>query len=237
MQIQKINELEKYLQPKQIITGGHIMAGMRDEEIPTGVVDSFKYACELFKASRRKRIKTDLGILINDIGKVCSQDSCSMIRDTVNKDEFMLPKIFQEILEVGKIPENRVKLYWEKNVRNNASTLFKKILKKNKQGIIEINGNYWLDSKEGDKIILARKHPQNKYGIAACPLIVANFDRILANQGYVSSIHVDYVGDDNFCIPDPTVNTKSKKIVKWIGVNIDNMFVYLDSSGNISFEK
>lgn len=221
-----IDESKKYLQDNCLITGGHFRIFL-DENNPkstinTGTLKSFKYAISLFKIAKKEKIKANIGLLINDMGAPCSDNTCKIEDFVFDKDKFSIPLKYRQILNNENISEKTLIVYWEKHMRNRGK---KEIVKRIREGdplIIKDSRGFYLSDPEGyGRIVLTRKREEDKYGTPACPLIMAGLN-LEQNKRFSCSINFYYIGNDNFDnIPNHFVIEKGIKVSKFLGADIE----------------
>lgn len=66
---------------------------------------------------KKKYPKLGIGILINDIGTVCSSSGCQTQR-VPTRTAFALPDTYQAILDELGIQKEELVVFWEKHIRN-----------------------------------------------------------------------------------------------------------------------
>ena len=80
----------------------------------------------------------------------------------------------------------------------------------------------------GFKFVLTRKRNEDKYGVPACPLIMAGLN-IEQNKRYPSSINFYYIGDDNIeNVPNFFVIEKGLRVSELFGADIIVKNFYLN---------
>jgi len=228
-----LKKSKKFLKDNCIITGGHFRLFFNHdsfrENLNEGTINSLKFAIKLFKTARSKKMYTDLGILINDMGSSCGENSCSVNNFNFSRKDYVLPEKYLAILDSEDIPYKNIKIYWEKHIRNRGK---KELLKRVKQNDVNIrkgpDGLYLNDPQQYGKIILTRKRNEDKYGVPACPLIMAGLN-MEQNKRYPSSINFYYIGDDNIeNVPNFFVIEKGGRVSELFGADIIVKNFYLN---------
>jgi len=83
-------------------------------------------------------------------------------------------------------------------LRNVGKKQLLKQLKAKNPDIKEKDGSYGLiNPSDNRSIILSRTNPNDKYGIAACPLIMAALVEQMQKDGFTSSLNFYYVDVEN----------------------------------------
>src|SRR3989339_1180926 len=214
-----------------IITGGHFMlTNEGTANLNLGTINSFDQAVCNFKAGKDKKIKVSLGILINNMGSVCdTKKKVCVLNPEDLKGKFTLPEEYLEILKKYGVKENEVTIYWEKSLRNKGKKeLHKKI--EDKESYLELKeGAYWfINPADGRRITLSRPNINDKYGIAACPLIMAAFAYQMQKDGFNSSLNfysVDLDNEEN--IPNYFAIEKGRVVAETFYKNLNIMNVYI----------
>lgn len=238
-----IKQASLYIKDNCIITGGHFRIffknGVPVSCLNNGTLLSFDYAVKLFLYAAEKKIKTELGILINDMGYSCEEDICDLkTPDSLRKD-YTLPDEYIKILLQNGLGNYSVKIFWEKHIRNRGKKWLIKLLKdynsKNTKNdlrtypqiIKEKEGMFLIDPEGYGKIIITKIQGRDKYGTPACPLIMAS----LGNEHgklYSASINFYYIGEDNIDnIPNYFVIEKGSRICELLGCNIQVKNLYI----------
>jgi hypothetical protein len=222
----------KYLDKKTIITGGHFRIFFNKDrywfDLNDGTVNSFKYALNLFQIAKKKNIKADIGILINDMSSICDTSGC--IREDIDfsRDNFILPDKLRKMLDEDQITNSDLKLYWEKHIRNRGKKYLKRIIRRGQQSIYKNRGEFFIEDEKGfGKIILTRKNIDDRYGTPACPLIMAGLN-MEQDAEYSNSINFYYIGDDNLNnIPNYFAIEKGTRVAKYFGTKIEIHNIYI----------
>jgi hypothetical protein len=179
-----------------LITGGHFMLTSAGPHLNEGTIDSFSKAVFHYAHNRHK--KAALGLLINDIGAVCSPTSCTIAPEDVSKTEFRLPSEYVGILQEAGVAEKELIIFWEKHMRNRGKKALHKLLSHNSGKIVETEEGYIYQCPTSRvNIILTRRSPNDKYGTPACPLIMSAYFLENKKLGFTSSLNFYYVGEDN----------------------------------------
>lgn len=214
-----------------IITGGHFLLTSKGPNINPGTIQSFYKAALLYSKSKEKYNNLALGILINDIGTVCSSsNSCSLV-ETNQKDDFTFPSEYIDILAQLNLTEKDVFIFWEKHMRNRGKKLLLKELAKKNSQLIYTNGGYTFKFSDENQILLTRLSPHDQYGSPACPLIMGAYAIEKYHMGFSSSINFYYVGKDNYLnVANHYVIEKGKHIATQLIKNIEikNLYVFND---------
>ena len=200
MPLSNLQSIEKLFKDDLIITGGHFMILPNGQaNLNSGTINSFKEACEYYLEAKDRGVKVSLGILVNNMGGVCDikKQTCIADPEKIKKD-FKLPNEYLKILEKIQMNPNALKIYWEKSLRNlGKKQLLKQIKQKNKNILLK-DGAYWLvNPDDGRSINLSRANANDKYGIAACPLIMAALAEQMKKDGFSSSLNFYYVDTEN----------------------------------------
>ncbi|MCP4647742.1 MAG: hypothetical protein GY852_08450 [bacterium] len=185
------------LRDGMLITGGHFL--IKEDgtpELNKGTIESFRKAAELYKEGKREGYRVGLGILINDIGAVCGNSGGCKINEGFSRESFSFPEEYLKILMDLGIPKGEVDIYWEKHMRNRGKKLLVKVIDKTRSVDI-FDGIRWLIGGDGTGIALSKERKHDKYGNAACPLIMAAYHMEQERRGYDASINFYYVGEDN----------------------------------------
>ena len=214
-----------------IITGGHFMLGGDYlKNLNYGTINCFDQAAKTYKTAKEKNVKVALGILINDMGAVCdSKKKTCFLNSQLQKNNFLLPLPYMEILKKYSINENEVIIYWEKNLRNIGKKELHKKIRKSELYLEFKEGAYWFINKSDGRIItLSRPNVNDKYGIAACPLIMAALAKQNQTDGFNSSLNFYYIDLDNEDnIPNYFAIEKGRIVAETFYKNINVMNVYL----------
>lgn len=200
-----INEklFEKYLCNGLIITGGHFMILENGRpNLNEGTINSFEAAIKAYKLAKDKSLKVGLGILINNMGGVCdAKKKVCLVNPEELKEHFELPEEYNTILKKQGINRNEVKIYWEKSLRNLGKKELLKKIEEGKKYVEYKEEAYWfVNPKDGRRITLSRPNPNDKYGIPACPLIMAAFAYSQRRDGFNFSLnfyYIDLTNEDN----------------------------------------
>ena len=192
--------VQKIFKDGLIITGGHfLLLPDGQANLNDGTINSFKEAAENFISAKNQGFKVVLGILINNMGGVCDtkKQICAFDPEKI-KEFFKLPPAYLEILKNLKIDDKEIVIYWEKSLRNVGKKQLLKQLKAKNPDIKEKDGSYGLiNPSDNRSIILSRTNPNDKYGIAACPLIMAALVEQMQKDGFTSSLNFYYVDVEN----------------------------------------
>lgn len=191
---------KKIFKNNLIITGGHfLLLPDGQANLNEGTINSFKEAAEVFTAAKKQGFQVALGILVNNMGGVCDTKKQVCVIDPEKiKEFFKLPPAYTEILKNLKIEEKEVVIYWEKGLRNVGKKQLLKQLKAKNPNIKEKEGSYeFINPADDRSIILSRANPNDKYGIAACPLIMAALVEQMKKDGFSSSLSFYYVDIEN----------------------------------------
>ncbi len=214
-----------------IITGGHFMI-LEDgsPNLNTGTIESFENAVEAYVQARGNDKQVGLGILVNNMGGVCdAKKQVCTIDPEKAKEIFSLPDEYKEILTNHNIDEQDVVVFWEKSLRNKGKKEMLKKIKEEYEHIELSEGAYWfVNPEDGRKITLSRPNPNDKYGIAACPLIMAAYAQQMKRRGFDSSLnfyYVDLANEDN--IPNYFAIEKGRVVAEHFYSGTDIMNVYL----------
>jgi hypothetical protein len=224
---------QQFLSNNCLITGGHYRIFYKNksliENLNEGTINSFKLAVSLYKIAKYRKLVIDIGILINDMGASCDDNECDIKNLGFERESYRLPSQYLEILEQESIFREEIKIFWEKHIRNRGKKEFLKKLKKNNSNIFsEAEGFFISDSCGFGKIILTRKRGNDKYGVPACPLIMAGLN-LEQNKTYKSSINFYYIGNDNqINIPNYFVIEKGKRVSEIFGATISVNNIYFN---------
>lgn len=214
-----------------IITGGHFMLiGANLPCLNTGTIQSFEDAVSTYKSGVENGVRIGFGILINDMGAVCDskKKTCSL-NNNLQKAFFSLPNEYLQILNKYEINKNDIRIYWEKNLRNQGKKELHKKISKNEPYLEFMEGAYWfINPADGRKITLSRPNSNDKYGIAACPLIMASLAHQMQKDGFNSSLNFYYIDLDNEeNIPNYFAIEKGRIVAETFYENLNIMNVYL----------
>jgi hypothetical protein len=222
---------QHYLSNNCLITGGHYRIYYKNksfiENLNEGTISSFKLAVSLYKIALSRKLAVNLGILINDMGASCDESECDIKNLVFERESYKLPGQYLEILEQESLSREEIKIFWEKHVRNRGKKEFLKRLKRKNSNIFREAGGFFIsDSRNFGKIILTRTRENDKYGVPACPLIMAGLN-LEQNKIYKSSINFYYIGNDNMMnIPNYFVIEKGKRVseIFGAGMSINNIY-------------
>lgn len=211
-----------------MITGGHFMMTNEGPNLNPGTLESFQRAVHLFCEGRKSHAHLGLGILINDMGAVCSGSSCT-ISAVPSRENISLPPEYLKILEEGGLGLKDLHIFWEKHLRNRGKKMLFGQLSKNNPSFSYDNGGYVYSSPQVKiPIILTRKSAHDKYGTPACPLIMCALAMEHQRQGFNSSFNFYYVGEDNYLnVANHFVIEKGRFLAEQMGNNLDIKNVYL----------
>ncbi len=189
----------QFVENGMMITGGHFTLTYDGSSINAGTVESFRCCAQLYSSEKKKYPKLGIGILINDIGAVCSFSGCQTQR-APTRAAFVLPDAYQAILDELGIQKEELVIFWEKHIRNRAKKqLHSQIVKQNPSIIYrEKEGYIYRSNQNSVEIILSRYNDHDKRGTPACPLIMSAYSLEHKRLGYSSSLNFYYIGDDNF---------------------------------------
>jgi hypothetical protein len=211
-----------------LFTGGHFMMTPEGPHLNSGTIHSFEQAALLYLKAKKSHKHVGLGVLINDIGAVCSASSCSFSSLTLH-DEIQIPDPYLKILETLNIQSHHVKIFREKHIRNRAKKLLHKELESGNQKIHLDEGGYvYREPTQQTPIILTRQTAHDKYGTPACPLIMSAFSMEQERQGYRSSVNLYYIGSDNYQnVANHYVIEKGGYLAEQLGAEIRMANIYL----------
>ncbi len=226
-----------------MITGGHYKISFEDNNLKKpclnpGTLKSFILAVELYKIAATKGINADLGLLINDIGaSAYCEDDHSIGKTKLYRDNYNLPEEYSELLESNGINKESIRIFWEKKIRNKGKKIFLKMFKAKNNNIEKNSKGYFINDNNGyGKIVLTRESDKDKYGIPACPLIMASLNMI-QDKYYSSNINFYYIGDDNIeNIPNYFVIEKGKRVSEILGSHIKVNNIYFNNINNMNLE-
>ena len=215
-----MKNLEKKIKNNQMITGGHFMIKDGKAQLNEGTIQSFRYTVELYQKGKELGYNVGLGLLVNDIGATCHQNSCDISNRGYNKEDFELPKEYKSILSEFNVNEDELNIYWEKNIRNRAKKLLDKV--KSTLEVEELWGNLiWKDEETCQRIVLFRSPDNGKKGTAACPMIMAAYGMKQESEGFEHSLNIYYIGSDNTeNVPNYHVFQKGRRIAELLGSQI-----------------
>ncbi|EKD57002.1 MAG: hypothetical protein ACD_58C00029G0002 [uncultured bacterium] len=218
------------LRNNSMICGGHFMISQDGSpELNEGTIESFREAVKLFSITKNKYWNIGLGLLINDIGTVCSSNNTCNIKNIFVKNKFTLPKVYLEILKDNQILPSKIIIFWEKHIRNRGKKEFYKRKNSLSKKLETMNDNIYLkDNKGYGLILLTRVNSDDKYGVPACPLIMAGLAFEQEKLGFDNSLNIYYVGDDNSKnIPNYLVIEKGKRVARIFNskITINNVFL------------
>lgn len=228
-----INEklFEKNLCDGMIITGGHFMIlGDGKPNLNEGTINSFEAAIKAYKKAKDKSLKVGFGILINNMGSVCdAKKKVCAVNPEELKEHFELPEEYNIILKKYGVERNEVKVYWEKSLRNRGKKELLKQIEVKKKYVEYKEGAYWfVNPKDGRRITLSRPNPNDKYGIPACPLIMAAFAYQKQQDGYSSSLNFYYIDLENEeNIPNYFAIEKGRVVAEEFYENLNIINIYL----------
>jgi len=216
--------LEGLIQNDTLITGGHFLINENGSaNLNKGTIESFRLAVNIYKRTKSVYDNVGLGILINDMGGICSSLNCTIGRFKVQKTE-MIPVAYTNILEEYGINFEELNIFWEKHMRNRGKKLLKKHLKQQEKRLMNHNGDYWFEDDQ-DMVLLTHRNLKDKYGTPACPLIMVAYAGEQNKRGFTSSVNIYYKGEHNDNIPNYSIIEAGKIIAKKLGIdmNIENI--------------
>ena len=231
---------QRYLSNNCLITGGHYRIFYKNksfqENLNEGTINSFKLAVSLYKIAQSRELAIDIGILINDMGASCDDSECDIKNLVFERESYRLPNQYLEILEKEGISREMIKIFWEKHARNRGKKEFLKRLKRNSSDIFKEAGGFFISDTQGfGKIILTRKRESDKYGVPACPLIMAGLN-LEQNKIHKSSINFYYIGNDNLMnIPNYFVIEKGKRVSEIFRASISVNNIYFNELTKICY--
>lgn len=122
--------------PAVIIAGHYCLAEHMQELSSHGKAESmcFELGIQLFVRALKKNIQHHLVVWVNDIG--IRRDH----RETI-KNNFILPENYRSILNKYGLNASHISVMFESSMRNKASTLVKKILKRQPGRLKKVNAN------------------------------------------------------------------------------------------------
>jgi hypothetical protein len=182
---------------RTIFTGGHfVLEAGEPTLLNEGTLLSFEAAVRSFAILKTKYKELGFGILINDIGAICTT-TCTINNHGFDRDCFAIPFFYKQILEKYKVTVSELIIFWEKKMRNRSQ---KELMRRvGKDPNIEIqDGQTWLTKINKEKILLSRKSVHCPYGTPACPLIMAGYVMEQSRKNFYQSINYYYVDTDNF---------------------------------------
>ena len=187
------------LEDDMILTGGHFTLTPDGSSLNAGTIESFRCSAKLYATEREKFRNLGFGILINDIGDVCSLSGCQT-RSVPPRTQFAFPDSYLTILNDFAIGKEEVNIFWEKHIRNRAKKqLHSQIALKNPHIVYrEQEGYIYHSAGEGIEILLTRYNKSDVKGTPACPLIMSAYSLEHKRLGYKSSLNFYYVGEDNY---------------------------------------
>lgn len=222
---------EKKLCNNMIITGGHFMI-LEDGKpnLNEGTINSFEATVKAYAKARDKKLRVGLGILINNMGGVCdAKKKVCVVNPEELKEHFDLPEEYNKVLEKYGVKREDVKVYWEKSLRNRGKKELHKKIDAKEEYVEYKEGAYWfVNPKDGRRITLSRPNPNDKYGIPACPLIMAAFECQIQKDGFKHSLnfyYIDLENEDN--IPNYFAIEKGRVVAEQFYDDVDIMNVYL----------
>jgi hypothetical protein len=216
-----MTDYSQYISDNTIICGGHFLLSSQGPLLNEGTIHSFKLAVDTFRAAKRRYRNVRAGLLINDIGTVCSASSCSITKP-MSKENFELPQAYKDILAGEELT-----IFWEKHMRNRGKKQLAKELSKNNPHVAAEDGGY-VFKKDGVSLLMTRSIPGDIHGTPACPLIMAALALEQEKMKFQSCFNFYYVGDDNFDnIANHFVIEKGKHLGHLLGAKIDVKNIYL----------
>ncbi len=216
-----------------LYTGGHFMMTPQGPHLNAGTIQSFQQAAFYCAKAKKKYKNVGLGLLINDLGTVCSSAGCSVHGPI--QGEIALPTQYLEIMHEVGIAPSTLKIFREKHIRNRAKKLLHKELGRNKN-ILYVEGGYvYQEPARTAAIILTRQSCEDKYGIPACPLIMSAYSIEQQRLGFKSSINFYYVGKDNYLnVTNPYIIEKGSYLAESFGLKFKTKNIYLFDDGSVS---
>lgn len=229
--MKQICDFSSFIQDNTLITGGHFTLTQDYNSINDGTIASFRNAVEHYSKAKPLFKNVSLGILINDIGSICSGSSCSVV-SVPSKENFILPDIYRSILNDFYIKEEELIIFWEKHMRNRAKKMLHKALGQNHPHIFYVDGGYvYRCPLKNVEILLTRYSKQDKRGTPACPLIMSAFASEQMRNGFSSSFNFYYVGEDNYTnVANHFIIEKSKFLSESLkqNISIKNIYIFSD---------
>ena len=226
-------DLDSFVQNNMILTGGHFMLSNNQPILNSGTIESFKKTASLYSMHHKNFDNLGLGILINDIGSTCTQESCSISRER-NTSVPQLPNEYICILDEFGVSHDEVIIFREKHIRNRAKKLLKSMLKLNTATIFykENEGYFYKCPRTNVEVILTRYNKCDVRGTPACPLIMAAFSAEHQRLGYEKSLSTYYIAEDNYQnIQNHFVIEKGRHIATVFNIkkdDIKNVYVFKD---------
>jgi len=222
---------EKRLCNNMIITGGHFMI-LEDGKpnLNEGTINSFEAAVKAYKKAKDRNLKVGLGTLINNMGGVCdTKKKVCVVNPEELKKHFELPDEYNKVLGKYSIKREEVKIYWEKSLRNRGKKELHKKIDAKEDYIEYKEGAYWfVNPKDGRRITLSRPNQNDKYGIPACPLIMAAFAYQKQKDGFNHSLNFYYIDLENEeNIPNYFAIEKGRVVAEEFYDDVDIINVYL----------
>ena len=191
-------KFQEELKEGMILTGGHFTLTADGSSINRGTIDSFEYPARLYAEAKKRFSSVALGILINDIGAVCSSDGCSIQKPVVGREQFEYPEPYLELLDELDIKRDEVIIFWEKHIRNRSKKLLHSRVASSPNSIRYIEKQGYVYDDGNTEMILTRYNTQDPTGTPACPLIMSAYAIEKRRRGYSSSLNFYYVGADNY---------------------------------------
>lgn len=115
------------------LEGGHFSHSFGADDFAVNTLNDALAFGSMIKKKYQKNIKLTYGILVDDLGLACSEDSCSSLptKTTLDLSGPELPSELESILSNSKmIKRDRVLIFSERTSKNRAITSIKKIIKK-----------------------------------------------------------------------------------------------------------
>ncbi len=179
---------------KIIISGGHFVLLNGEPVINEGTLVSFLFAVDFYIKKRNDGYNVSLSVLINDIGEVCGKSFCSIFdKQPFNRENFLLPKEYIEVLNENELTPESVLIFWEKHVKNRAKKFLRRKVKEGYPFLEKVDALY-CKHNSGREIPISRKMIHDKYGSPACLLIMAFFTKEQERLGFNESFNFYYIG-------------------------------------------
>ncbi len=214
-----------------VITGGHFTLDAEGKSINPGTIGSFHRAVELYALAKEEALNPTLGILINDIGAVCTASACSTTA-VISKVNFVFPETYRAVLDEFGITQEELTIFWEKHIRNRAKKLLHKRIAAADPNLFYREGEYHYKNPQlNTDIILTRKIEKDKRGTPACPLIMSAYALEHNKMGFSSSFNFYYVGEDNYKnVANHFVIEKGAFLAKCFDLNthVKNVYIFND---------
>ncbi len=230
---------------KILVTGGHYVLSSERKRDNGATLHSLRIALELYKKCA-PLANTELGILINDMGLLCSEKSCSISSVEDGDLRASLPKSFLSLMANYGVSPYTIRIFSERHIRNRAQKMIRRLLKDDPGTMIEPGtGRTWfrcyppgrnrslLSAGDGylDMIPLTKASRHCNSGTPACPAIMAAYLLEQKREGFDISINAYSIDYNNFDhVPFYLSIEEGREIVTQLGTKLTTANVFLSDN-------